>query len=400
MDKKPVSGCMELMPKEQMWFDVLKEKIATSYRFCGYMPTETPALESMEVLLGKSGGETEKQIMAVGKRLGLRFDQTVPLARYIANNQNKLVFPFRRYQIGRVYRGERAQAGRYREFYQADVDIVSNKIVGVLEVADVISAIYFALKSIFAPKFTFRVNSRKILDGLCDYLKIEDRCTFMRELDKGCLSVGESQKLLEDFRRNPYSMFGEINDKVDDGLSELRDLKEFLCTYGVALDEVQIDISIARGLDYYTGIVFETFMNEASEYGSIASGGMYGNLIGMYAKNNFTGIGGSIGLTRLFSYMMKNCTEVFDGKSTFLVIPMANTMNEAVWVTRKLRESGEPAYLYTEDRKFRSKMEYANKIGVDKVVFVGDGEVSAKFITIKDMKSGAQTKVYWKCLGW
>ena len=326
-EAKTLSGFMELLPNEQVLFNQMKEKIQKIYERFGFLPIDTPVIESTEVLLAKAGGETEKQLYSFTKgdnNLTLRFDLTVPLAKYVSLYSNNLSFPFRRYQIGKVYRGERAQRGRFREFYQCDIDVIGDGELNIINDAEIPSIIYKTFKELGLENFTIKINNRKILTGFFEEIDAkEDNVNIMRIIDK-IEKIGEEnvkKELLElgiqennidkiikfirttgnkDEKLEKLSKLDIKNELFNEGLKELSEVINYIRLFNVPEDYFDIDISIARGLDYYTGTVYETFLNEYKSIGSICSGGRYDDLAGYYTEKKLPGVGISIGLTRLF----------------------------------------------------------------------------------------------------
>ena len=419
-----LSGFMELLPARQIQFDQMIEIIRESFSLYGFTPLDTPLIESSEVLLAKGGGETEKQIYRFTKGdsdLSLRFDLTVPLAKYVALNYAKLAFPFRRFQIGKVYRGERAQRGRFREFYQADIDIIGDGTLDIANEAEIPAIIYQTFSKLGLKRFQIRVNNRKILNGFYAMLGLADKAgDIMRTVDK-LPKIGEekvSALLTGELEISPESA-GEIlkfiavkggNQQVlealegyrgrselfDTGLDELGTVVKYLSAFGVPEENFAVDLTIARGLDYYTGTVYETFMTEHPEIGSICSGGRYDNLAEYYTDKLLPGVGISIGLTRLF-YVLNEQNMLSQEKNTapadVLVLPMTEDLSPAIALATGLRNEGVRVQLYTEQKKFKAKMNYADKVGVPYVVFLGEDEVKEGVVACKDMKTGEQTKL-------
>ena len=330
---RTLSGFMELLPRQQMVMERIMEILRETYSLYGFTPLDTPVIEASEVLLAKGGGETEKQIYRFTKGdadLALRFDLTVPLAKYVALHYNDLSFPFRRYQIGKVYRGERAQRGRFREFYQADIDIIGDGKLDVTNEAEIPAIIYQVFTRLGLHRFQIRVNNRKILNGFYAMLGLTDKAgDIMRTVDKlDKIGAGKVRDLLtaEDIGLTE-NQAGEIlafiaiqgsnqqvlsalesyrgrNEVFDQGLDELHTVVKYLSAFGVPEKSFAVDLTIARGLDYYTGTVYETTMLDHPEIGSICSGGRYDNLAEYYTDKILPGVGISIGLTRLF-YVLK-----------------------------------------------------------------------------------------------
>ena len=417
---RTLSGFMELLPREQVQFERVKSILAETYERYGFTPLDTPVIEASEVLLAKAGGETEKQIYRFTKGdtdLSLRFDLTVPLAKYVALHQNELAFPFRRYQIGKVYRGERAQRGRFREFYQADIDVIGDGSLDIINEAEIPAIIYRTFTALGLTRFKIRVNNRKILNGLFAYLGLEDKAQdVMRTVDKlekigpekvtailtedFAVPAAAAQELL-DLLASPdqAAALGELKGKnplLDTGISELETVVQYLGDFGVPADHFAVDLTIARGLDYYTGTVYETTLLDYPQVGSVCSGGRYDNLAEYYTEKQLPGVGISIGLTRLF-YVLQEQKLLNDALPTapadVLVLPMTADLSPAVAFATSCREGGVRAQLYTEPKKFKAKMNYADKIGVPFVAFLGEDEVQNGVVSLKDMTSGAQEKV-------
>ncbi len=420
---RTLSGFMELTPKRQMQFERMVAILRETYSLYGFTPLDTPLIEATEILLAKGGGETEKQIYRFTKGdadLSLRFDLTVPLAKYVALHYNELSFPFRRFQIGKVYRGERAQRGRFREFYQADIDIIGDGKLDVLNEAEIPSIIYRAFTALGLNRFKIRVNNRKILTGFYDILGLSHKSAdIMRTVDKldkigsekvsellqeegisseaaaellGFTQIsGSNQEVLEALEA--YQGKSEI---FDQGLSELSALTCYLSDFGVPESHFAIDLTIARGLDYYTGSVYETVMLDHPEICSICSGGRYDNLAEYYTDKPLPGVGISIGLTRLF-YVLGEQGYLNEALNTapcdVLVLPMTENLSPAIAFATKLRQAGLRTQLYGEQKKFKAKMSYADKIGVPYTALLGEDEIVDGMVTIKNMNSGEQNKL-------
>lgn len=411
-------GFMELLPIEQRKFNDIVEKITKVYEENGCLPIDTPIIEKAEVLLAKSAGETEKQVYAFQKgssNLALRFDLTVPFARYTSQYFNDLTFPFKRYQIGKVYRGERNQRGRYREFYQCDVDIIGKDKLSIKNDALVISLASKAFKSIRLKDYKFQISNRKILSALLSSLNIESSIdvmilidkydkigeqTFKEELDK--LVNKESAKIInkvinisgsKDKVLEELELLNIQDEKFTLGLNELKEVTTTLEVLGVYDSEYIINLKIIRGLDYYTGTVFETLLINNEEYGSICSGGRYDNLAENYTNNILPGVGISIGLTRLF-FVLKEIGFVesykLPSKVEYLIIPIGDTLKYCGEVYKKLTESGKAVEMYFEDDKLKKKLNYANKLEIPYVILLGEEEEANKSINIKNMITGKQ----------
>lgn len=410
-------GFMELLPKEQEIFNDIVNKITGVYEKNGCLPIDTPIIEKSEVLLAKTGGETEKQVYSFQKgknNLSLRFDLTVPFARYVAQHYNDLVFPFKRYQLGKVYRGERNQKGRYREFYQCDVDVIGKDILSINNDAWVISLASKAFKEIKLLNYKFQISNRKILKGVLKEFDINNTLDVMTLIDKYD-KIG-----MENFNKELINIIGkekaaslneilnidgsniEILNKLEKlniknaeftlGLQELKKVSEMLEVLGVKEEEFNINLKIIRGLDYYTGTVFETLLIGNEGYGSICSGGRYDNLAENYTNNILPGVGISIGITRLF-FVLKEIGFVDNYKKDrsldYLIIPIGDTIKYCGKVKRYLDEKGYSIDIYFEDTPLKKKMTYANKLGVKKVILIGEDEMEKGEIVVKDMESGS-----------
>ena len=417
---RTLSGFMELLPEKQALMERIMETLRNTFSLYGFTPLDTPIIEASEVLLAKGGGETEKQIYRFDKGdsdLSLRFDLTVPLAKYVAINSGQLSFPFRRYQIGKVYRGERAQRGRFREFYQADIDVIGDGELDIMNEAEIPAIIYRTFTTLGLTKFKIRVNNRKVLNGFFAILGLNGKAAeLMHTIDKldkigeekcrGLLIEGgvsekaaneimsfiastgtsaEKLKALEKYRGK--------NEIFDLGLNELKAVAGFLPEFGVPESHFEIDLTIARGLDYYTGTVYETTLTEHPEIGSVCSGGRYDNLAEYYTDRKLPGVGISIGLTRLFFVLEEQgmlSDEMISSPADVLIIPMTENMARAIETATLFREKGIRTMLYSEQKKFKAKMSFADKIGVPFVVFIGDDEIREGVIKVKDMQSGEQ----------
>ena len=417
---RTLSGFMELLPEKQTHMEKIMQILRESYSLYGFTPLDTPAIEAAEVLLAKGGGETEKQIYKFSKGdndLALRFDLTVPLAKYVAINYGQLSFPFKRYQIGKVYRGERAQRGRYREFYQADIDVIGDGALDVMSEAEIPAVIYRTFTALGLRKFKIRVNNRKVLGGFFDLLGISEKSgEVMRIIDKLekigpdkvrdlLLAEGVEKDAAEEILKftaitgtstEKLKALGEYygkNDLLDTGISELKTVAGYLPEFGVPEENFEIDFTIARGLDYYTGTVYETTMTDYPEIGSICSGGRYDNLAEYYTDKKLPGVGISIGLTRLFYVLDEQkllAEELLTAPADVLVLPMTEDLSFAISAATHLRSEGIRVQLYGEQKKFKGKMSYANKLGVPFVVLVGEDEISQGKLSVKNMETGDQ----------
>ncbi len=419
---RTLSGFMELLPARQAQFERMTELLRRSYSLYGFTPLDTPIIEASEVLLAKAGGETEKQIYRFTKGdsdLSLRFDLTVPLAKYVALHYADLSFPFRRFQIGKVYRGERAQRGRFREFYQADIDVIGDGKLDIINEAEIPAIICQTFTALGLKNFQIRVNNRKVLNGFYAMLGLTDKAgDVMRTVDKlpkiGADKVREmltgeeialTQEQAEEILQfisitgsnkcvlDSLEKYRGRHELFDQGLDELSTVVKYLGDFGVPEEKFNLDLTIARGLDYYTGTVYETFMTGHPEIGSICSGGRYDNLAEYYTDKQLPGVGISIGLTRLF-YVLEEQNYLNDDLNTapadVLILPMTEDLSPAIAFATKLRAAGVRAQLYTEPKKFKQKMSYADKLGVPFAAFLGEDEISQGKVSLKDMRTGEQ----------
>lgn len=421
---RTLSGFMELLPADQIKMEKMMETLRRSYSVYGFAPLDTPIIESAEVLLAKGGGETEKQIYRFNKGdsdLALRFDLTVPLAKFVAANYGSLTFPFRRYQIGKVYRGERAQRGRFREFYQADIDIIGDGKLDIINEAEIPAIIYRTFTALGLRGFKIKVNNRKLLNGFYSLAGMSEKAgDIMRMVDKlDKIGANKVRQLLMD----ELHMFSHKADDVmdfmaisgtnaeviagleryrgmdalfDEGLEELKTVTRYLADFGVPEENFAIDLSIARGLDYYTGTVYETEMTAHPEIGSVCSGGRYDDLAGYYTDKKLPGVGISIGLTRLFYVLNEQgmlSDETVSAPADALVIPMAEELGYAIAAATALRDAGIRTQLYCEQKKFKAKMSYADKLGIPYVILIGEDEIAENIVAVKNMQSGNQEKL-------
>jgi len=425
VNPRTLSGFMELLPPRQVHFDRMAAIIRESFSLYGFTPLDTPLIEASEVLLAKGGGETEKQIyrfMKGDSDLSLRFDLTVPLAKYVALNYGHLAFPFRRFQIGKVYRGERAQRGRFREFYQADIDIIGDGKLDISNDAEIPSIIYRTFHGLGLKRFQIRVNNRKILNGFYAMLDLTHKSGhIMRTVDK-LDKIGQAQVAellmtgdigLTQEQTNEILSFIAIkgsNAQVlealegyrgrhplfDTGLDELTTVVKYLAAFGVPEENFAVDLTIARGLDYYTGTVYETTMLDHPEIGSICSGGRYDNLAEYYTDKQLPGVGISIGLTRLF-FVLEDQGYLNDNLNTspadVLILPMTDDLGPAIDLATRLRNTGIRVQIHGEQKKFKQKMSYADKIGVPYAIFLGEEEINSGLAAVKNMRSGEQVKL-------
>ena len=418
---RTLSGFMELLPDKQIRLEKMMRILRETYASYGFAPLDTPVIEDAQILLAKGGGETEKQIYRFTKGdsdLALRFDLTVPLAKYVALHYNELAFPFRRFQIGKVYRGERAQRGRFREFYQADIDIIGDGKLDILNEAEIPAIIYKVFRGFGLTRFQIRVNNRKILSGFHGMLGLADKSgDIMRTVDKLDKIGADKVKIilledcgLSDAQADDILRFIAIrgtnaqviealegyagkSELFDAGLAELKAVTANLAAFGVPEENFAVDLTIARGLDYYTGTVYETTLLDHPEIGSVCSGGRYDNLAGYYIDKPLPGVGISIGLTRLFYILDEQGLlnpALPAAPADALVLPMTADMAPAIALAETLRSSGLRVQLYGEQKKFKQKMAYANKLGVPFAVLLGEDELEKGLCSVKNMASGEQ----------
>ena len=420
-----LSGFMELLPAPQTQMERLMEVLRSSYGVYGFTPLDTPIIEASDVLLAKGGGETEKQIYRFSKGdsdLSLRFDLTVPLAKYVALHYADLAFPFRRFQIGKVYRGERAQRGRFREFYQADIDVIGDGELDITNDAEIPAIIYTVFSRLGLSRFQIRINNRRILNGFYAMLGLSDKSgDIMRTVDK-IEKIGPD--LVRAILVDDYAIEGEKADEIlafigikgtneevlaslekyrgrnemfDQGLDELTTVAKYLGAFGVPQENFAVDLTIARGLDYYTGTVYETVMTDHPEIGSVCSGGRYDNLAGYYTDRTLPGVGISIGVTRLFYVLQEQdmlSKDILTAPAEAVVIPMdTDCMAFAVETATALRAEGVKTQIYFENRKFKQKIGFADKSGIPFALIIGGDEAAAGVVSLKDMAAGTQEKL-------
>lgn len=420
---KTLSGFMELLPNEQVLFNQMVDKIRGSYEKFGFLPIDTPVIEASEVLLAKAGGETEKQLYTFTKgdsNLTLRFDLTVPLAKYVAEYYNQITFPFRRYQIGKVYRGERAQRGRFREFYQCDIDIIGDGELNIINDAEIPAIMYETFKSLGLENFSIHINNRKILNGLFEAANVKEKSVdIMRTIDKiekigkdTVIAIFKDDYNMEQESINTIVSFIEITGTTDEkieklekleinnelyikGIEELKEVIKYIRLFNVPDEAFEIDLSIARGLDYYTGTVYETFLNDYKSIGSICSGGRYNDLAGYYTDRELPGVGMSIGLTRLFFVLNDIGLIKTDKKSIsdVLVISMVEDLTKSIEVANALRNAGINTEVYFDDKKIKAKFKYADRLNMPYVIVIGEDEIKSGILTIKNMQEGTQEQM-------
>jgi len=419
---RTLAGFVELMPQDQILFNKVSDKIRNSYERFGFVPLDTPILEYSDVLLAKAGGETEKQIYRFNKGdtdLSMRFDLTVPLAKYVAMHAGELAFPFRRYQIGKVFRGERTQKGRFREFYQADIDIIGDEALSLVADAELVSVIYTTFRELGFSDFTIRINNRKILNGLFAALNLKEKAVdILRIIDKiekiGEDAVAEMLREIEipntsintilsflklngtnEEKLNKMERFEIACEEFSCGVCELKEVINLVKGFGVPEGNYIIDTTIARGLDYYTGTVYETILNDYKEIGSVCSGGRYENLAEYYTNKHLPGVGISIGLSRLF-YKLEEAGVISSNEATtakVMVIPMTEDMSYALQIATDLRKAGINTEVNYTRKSVKSMLNYANRLKVPYVIFVGEDEIKNKLYTIKNMTSGEQETI-------
>ena len=418
---RTLSGFMELLPAKQAQMERMMKILRDTYSLYGFAALDTPAIEDAQILLAKGSGETDKQLYRFQKGdsdLALRFDLTVPLAKYVALHYNDLAFPFRRYQISKVYRGERAQRGRFREFYQADIDIIGDGKLDILNEAEIPAIIYRVFRGFGLTRFQIRVNNRKILNGFYEMLGLSQRSgDIMRTVDKldkigsekvlGLLvsDLGLPQETAQEIMRfigisgSNAEVLAALegylgrSETFDLGVAELRAVTENLSAFGVPQENFAVDLTIARGLDYYTGTVYETTLLDHPEIGSVCSGGRYDNLAGYYTEKQLPGVGISIGLTRLFYILDEQGLlnpDLPSAPADALILPMTGDAAAAISLAESLREAGIRVQLYGEQKKFKQKMSYADKLGVPFAVLLGEDELAQGKCAVKDMRTGEQ----------
>ena len=421
---RTLSGFMELLPEKQAKLEKMMEVLRKTYASYGFAALDTPVIEDARILLAKGGGETEKQIYRFQKGdsdLALRFDLTVPLAKYVALHSNELAFPFRRYQISKVYRGERAQRGRFREFYQADIDIIGDGKLDIMNEAEIPAIIYKVFRGFGLERFQIRVNNRKILNGFYAMMELSEKSgDIMRSVDKldkigpeKVRTILVEDCALTDTQADEILKFIAItgsnaqviaalegyagrNEIFDMGLSELKAVTANLAAFGVPESNFAVDLTIARGLDYYTGTVYETTLLDHPEIGSVCSGGRYDDLAGYYTEKQLPGVGISIGLTRLFYVLDEQGLlnpALPSAPADALVLPMTQEPGAAIGLAEQLRAQGIRVQLYAEQKKFKQKMSYADKLGVPYAVLLGEDEIAAGKCSVKDMRTGEQNTV-------
>lgn len=422
IEPKTLPGFMELLPSKQIAFNKIVDKIRTIYERYGFLPLDTPIIEHAEVLLAKAGGETEKQIYRFEKGendLALRFDLTVPLAKYVSMNHNELSFPFRRYQIGKVYRGEKPQKGRFREFYQCDIDIIGDEELNILHDAEMPSIIYSIFKELNFGEFTVHINNRKILSGFFEELGLTDKSqdilrtidkiakigneAVIEELEKLGINKEKIEKIMQfiliegknEEKIEKLTEFGIENEIFKKGIQELKQVIEGINLFEVPEKYIEIDLSIARGLDYYTGTVYETTLNEYPSLGSICSGGRYENLAEYYTQKKLPGVGISIGLTRLFYKLDEmNFIEQNSRTTSDVLLITADEKAEGLFkIATELRNAGINTEIYMNNKKLKAKFKYADRLQIPYVIVIGEEEIKTNTLTLKNMQTGEQLNI-------
>lgn len=408
-------GTMELLPHEQLIFNKMKDIIRETYELFSFLPIDTPALEKTEILLAKGGGETEKQIYNIANTstdTSLRFDLTVPLARYVSMHEHELKFPFKRYQIAKVYRGERNQKGRYREFYQCDCDIIGDEKLSKFYDAELVKIISIIFKKFGFDKFTIMINNRNIMNGFLKSQGVEDTVEAVRALDKydkigresleelllnqgiKADAVKEIIALIEFEGTNEETInylegLGIDNETFLKGLAEMKEVLENIKLFNVDESNYKFTLKLQRGLDYYTSTVIETVLDDYKELGSVAGGGSYENLTQFYSKRELPGVGISIGLTRLFFQLSeKNILPKFDSEEkSFLVAPLDIDMSYAISVLNELHSLGVNSEVLYSKMKMKKIFDFAESYSFDYIIFLGQDELDNKKLSVRDLKS-------------
>ncbi len=419
---KTLSGFMELYPQEQLVFEKLKNIIIDTYKSYGFYPLDTPVIEYSEVLLAKAGGETEKQIYRFNKGdndLSLRFDLTVPLAKYVSMRSNELVFPFKRYQVGKVFRGERPQKGRFREFYQCDIDVIAEDELPLKYDSEIINIIYDIFSKLNIADFTIRINNRKILNGFFKYLNLDNKITeILRVIDKldkiGVEIVKEELSKLDISNDKITEILNFItlngtndeilrvlkekynyNELINEGINEIEAVLNDLENRSIPTKNYKFDLTIARGLDYYTGTVYETYLNDYESIGSVCSGGRYENLAEYYTDKKLPGVGASIGLTRLFSKLLEtNLIKIDDmSSSDIMIVPLCDSYKYIYEINSILKNQNISVNICYINKGIKQRMKYANKMKNKYIILIGEDEVAKNTIILKNMISGDQIEI-------
>jgi len=419
VEPKTLPGFMELLPKDQILFNQYIDIIKDVYEKYGFLPIDTPNIELSEILLAKAGGETEKQIYRFKKGdndLALRFDLTVPTAKFVAMYYNDIKFPFKRYQIGRVYRGEKPQQGRFREFYQTDIDIIGDGELSIINDAEIQSIMYVLFKKMNIGKFTIHMNNRKVLNGYMSYLELSDRSVeILRIIDKiNKIGVQEVENEIIELgidkdKANSILKFITINGnnsnvieqlkklEIDnemfvEGVNELETVAKYMNAFNVDEDYYCIDLKISRGLDYYTGTVFEAYLDDYKDFPSLFGGGRYENLAQNYTNRKLPGVGVGMGITRLFYALQKFGIIKAEKKSIAKVVVMCmnDEYEKCIYISNKLIEKNIPTQIYYEDKKVKAKFKYVDNLEIPYVILIGEDEIKNNVYTLRDMKTGEQ----------
>lgn len=416
---------MELLPEDQLTFNKMADTIRESFELCGFVPLDTPVIEKAEILMAKGGQETEKQTYNFKKgdtEMALRFDLTVPFARYVSQNLNQLNFPFKRYQIGKVFRGERPQKGRFREFYQCDIDIIDKDSLSPIYDAEILLVTCETFNRLNIGGYMVKVNNRKLLTGFINSLGLQDKAKeILREIDKkdktgedsvakelqklGCsaqqteeiisfINIGGDKK--EIIKKLEALKISEETFKI--GLAEITEFEKNATLMNVSEQNWKIDLSVARGLDYYTGTVYETVLIDYPELGSVCGGGRYENLCEYFSEQKLPGVGVSIGLTRLFNYLKeKNVTKSSCPSNTeVLVMPLGDYLDVSYALVSELIKNNISAGVLNYGDGLKKKMSIASKLGAKYAVIIGEDEIKNNIITIKNMETGKQEQVYFE----
>ncbi len=434
---RTMPGVLELLPLDQIAFQRMLDTIRRNYERFGFLPIETPVIEHSDVLLTKTGGETERQVYFVQStgalgaaekgdvpELALRFDLTVPLARYVAEHEHDLSFPFRRYQMQRVYRGERAQRGRFREFYQCDIDVIGKDSLSVRYDAEIPAVIYSVFRELDIGAFTIQLNNRKLMRGFFESLGVADaeqQMLVLREVDKldkrgpdyvrgtltgdafglsaevaaTILDVVQVRSTSVDDAFAKLDALGDGSQTMAQGRAELKEVLSLIRDFGVPETHFALNLSIARGLDYYTGTVYETTLNDHPGIGSICSGGRYENLAGQYTRSHLPGVGISIGLTRLY-WQLRDAGLVSTAQSSVdvLVTQMDPTLlPQYIAVATELRNAGIATEVVMESGKLGKQFKYADRAGIRFAIVIGEDEIAKGVVTVKDLRREDQFEV-------
>lgn len=428
------AGTLELLPGEQRAFNHMLDVIGRNFRRFGFLPIETPVFELTEVLLTKTGGETERQVYFVqstgaleqgtAPELALRFDLTVPLARYVAEHEHQLAFPFRRYQMQRVYRGERAQKGRFREFYQCDIDVIGKDALPIRYDAEIPAVIHAVFSELAIGPFTISLNNRKILRGFFEAIGLNDdglQALVLREIDK--LDKRGAEAVAQTLKGDGFGLASAVIEQIlglvttrssthasalailsglkgrypetSEGVDEMLAVLDMLKNLGVPESHYALNFSIARGLDYYTGTVYETTLNDYPQIGSICSGGRYENLAGHYSKSKLPGVGISIGASRLFWQLREAGLIKPDNHNHMVLIGLMSDADlpESLAIARELRAAGIDCEVQLEAKKLAKQFQYADKVGFSYMVLYGESEQARNVVSLKNLGTGKQVEI-------